>query len=266
MLHLLKRPVKHSTIPLKPARHILLITCICLGLAAKAQHIADSCIRIPLVGVHFAGDLPQGDLAQRFGPNFSAGISFLYKSKKNWLFGAEGSYFFGRNVKEDVVKSMRTPDGFVIDNEGYPADLRLTERGWNIYLVVGKIFSKVGGHNPNCGLMAWAGPGYMQHKIKLYDANQKIAAIKGDLKKGYDRLSGGPALTQFVGWSYLSNRKLVNFYFGVELFEGFTKSYRIHNYDTGLDDTKKRFDMQVGFRAGWYLPIYKRVPKEFYYN
>lgn len=243
-----------------------MVIVVCLAShTSKGQSIKDSSFQVPIVGVHFCGDLPQGDLAKRFGPNLSGGLSFLFKTKKNILFGAEGSYFFGRNVKENVISQMLTSEGYVIDNEGYPGDLRLTERGWNIYLVAGKIFSKIGGHNPNCGLMIWGGIGYMQHKIKLYDANQKIAAVKGDLKKGYDRLSGGPALTQFIGYSYLSNRKFVNFYFGIELFEGFTKSFRLYNYDTGLKDTKQRFDMQVGARVGWLLPIYKRVPKEFYY-
>lgn len=221
-------------------------------------------LRIPFVGVHFGGDLPFGDLAKRFGPNFNAGGSFMFKTKKNWLIGAEGSYFFGRNVRENVIAPLQTSDGFVIDNEGYPADLRLTERGWNTYIVVGKLFNQIG-HNPNSGLLCWIGAGYMQHKIKLYDALQKIAAIKGDLKKGYDHLSGGPAMTQFIGYQYLSNRRFVNFYFGFEFFEGFTKSFRMYNYNTGLTDTKQRFDMQIGFRLGWLLPLYKRAPKEFYY-
>lgn len=239
---------------------------VLISLRFSAQSVRDSSFNIPLVGVHFGGDMPKGDLAKRYGNNFNAGGNFLYKFKKNWIVGAECSYFFGKNVREDVLSQLKTSENFVIDNEGYPADLRVTERGWNAYLVVGKIFPKIGGHNPNCGLITWVGGGYMQHKIKLYDANKKVAAVNGNLKKGYDRLTGGPALTQFIGYMYLSNNRLANFYFGFEFFEGFTQSYRVYNYDTGLKDTQKRLDIQMGFRFGWILPLYKRLPKEYYYN
>lgn len=230
---------------------------------SKAQSVKDSSFRIILTGVHISGQLPQNNLAERFGPNFSAGVDLIWKSKHNFLFGVEGSYFWSKNVREDVVACMKNSDGFITDNEGYPADLRLTERGWNFYANVGKLFPKTG-HNPNSGMFFTVGAGYMQHKIKLYDANQKIAAIKGDLKKGYDRLSGGFALTQFLGYQYLSNNRLANFNFGFEFYEGFTQSFRGFNYDTGLNDTQKRMDILIGFRFTWILPLYKRT-KDFYY-
>lgn len=242
---------------------VLFFSLLLIG-QSKAQSVKDSTFRILMAGVHFSGQLPQKDMAQRFGPNFSAGANFTWKTKHNILFGFEGSYFFGKNVREDVVASMRTSDGFIIDNEGYPADLRLTERGWNFYGTVGKLFSKLG-HNPNSGLFVTVGAGYMQHKVNLYDANKKVAAVKGNLAKGYDRLSGGFGLTQFIGYKYLSNNRLANFYFGFEFYEGFTQSYRGFNYDTGLEDTQKRLDVLVGVRFGWVLPFYKRT-KDFYYN
>ncbi|MES2763945.1 MAG: hypothetical protein V4677_17140 [Bacteroidota bacterium] len=241
------------------------IICFCLMLQSqtKAQSVKDSCFRILMVGFHFSGQLPKYDLEKRFGPNLSAGASFTWKTKHNILFSVEGSYFFGNRVREDVVASMRNENGAIIDNEGYPADLRLTERGWNIYGNVGYMFSKLG-NNPNSGLFVTAGAGWMQHKVNLYDANKKVAAVHGDLKKGYDRLTGGFGLTQFVGYKYISNNRLANCYFGFEFYEGFTQSLRGFNYDTGQEDTQKRFDMLMGFRFGWILPLYKRT-KDFYY-
>jgi hypothetical protein len=229
----------------------------------NAQSVKDSSFRIIMTGVHFCGQLPQNNLAQRFGPNLSAGVDLFWKTKRNFLFGIEGSYFWSKNVREDVVASMKNSDGFITDNEGYPADLRTTERGWNFDAKVGMIIPK-SGHNPNSGIFFTVGAGYMQHKVKLYDANQKIAAIKGDLAKGYDRLSGGFALTYFIGYQYLSNNRIANFSFGVEMYQGFTKSFRGFNYDTGLKDTQKRSDILVGLRFTWLLPLYKRA-KDFYY-
>lgn len=243
--------------------YIILSLCLTLQLQTIAQSVKDSSIRILMIGFHFSGQLPQYDMAKRFGPNLSAGGNFVWKTKKNILFGVEGSYFFGKNVREDVVSSMRNEDGFIVDNEGYPADLRLTERGWNIFANVGYMISKWG-NNPNSGVFFTLGGGWMQHKIKLYDANQKIAAVDGDLKKGYDRLSGGFGLSQFIGYKYISDNRLANCYFGFEFYEASTKSLRGFNYDTGLKDTQKRFDVLMGFRFGWILPLYKRT-KDFYY-
>ena len=245
---------------------IYIILCLCFSLQLKtlAQSVKDSSFRILMVGVHFSGQLPKYDLEKRYGPNLSAGGSFIWKTKHNLLFSVEGSYFFGNNVREDVVSSIRNDKGQITDNEGYPADLRLTQRGWNIYGNIGYVISKLG-HNPNSGVFFTVGGGWMQHKVNLYDANKKVAAVNGDLKKGYDRLTGGFALTQFVGYKYISNNRIANCYFGFEFYEGFTKSLRGYNYDTGLADTQKRFDMLIGFRFGWILPLYKRT-KDFYYN
>ena len=65
---------------------------------------------------------------------------------------------------------------------------------------------------------------------------------------------------------YLSDNRLLNFYFGIEGYQAFTQSVRKLNYDTGLPDTKKRLDMLYGLRFGWILPLYKKTPNEFYYN
>jgi hypothetical protein len=244
--------------------YFIICACLMLHTQTRAQSVKDSTVRILIVGFHFSGQLPQKDLAKRFGPNLSAGTSFTWKTKQNILFSVEGSYFFGKNVREDVVANMRNSDGVITDNEGYPADLRLTERGWNIYGNIGYLFSKLG-NNPNSGVFITAGAGWMQHKVKLYDANQKIAAVKGDLKKGYDRLSGGLGFSQFIGYKYISDNRLANCYFGFEFYEGMTQSMRGFNYDTGLADTQKRLDVLIGFRFGWLLPLYKRT-KDFYYN
>jgi hypothetical protein len=114
--------------------------------------------------------------------------------------------------------------------------------------------------------MVHVGVGYLQHKVNLYDAQQKIAAIKGDLKHGFDRLTSGVSLSQFIGYLFLSESRFLNFYTGFEFYQAFTKSVRQLNYDTGLTDTKKRLDVITGFKFGWILPLYKKKPNDFYYN
>ncbi len=225
----------------------------------------DSAIRIPLVGVHFGGQLPMADLNKRFGPNLVSGLSFTMKSKKNWLYGARFDYMYGRNVKEDVLKSLKTPEGYVVDNAGFPADLRVSERATAFYIFGGKVLP-LASANPNSGLMVTLGAGYLEHKINLYDAQKQIAAIKDNLKYGYDRLSVGFSVSQFVGYLFLSENRMLNFYFGVDCSQSFTKSVRKVNYDTGLSDTGRRLDILTGLRFGWILPLYKKTPNDFYYN
>lgn len=234
-----------------------------LSFFTKAQ--IDSAITVPLIGVNFGGQLPFGDLSARFGPNLRAGGSFLIKTKKNWVFGVDAFYMFGRNVREDVVKQLKGPEGHVTDNEGYPADLRITERGLGVHAHFGRMFN-FNPATPNSGLLVTFAAGYLQHKVNLYDPQRRIAAIYGDRKKGYDRLSGGPSFGFFIGYMHLSDNRLWNYYLGIELYETFAKSYRKLNYDTGQPDTKGRLDGLLGIRLGWILPLYKKTPNEFYYN
>lgn len=229
----------------------------------KAQ--LDSAITVPLIGINFGAQMPSGDLVQRFGPNLSIGLSFLMKTKKNWVLGVDASYLFGRNVNEDVLSQLRNETGAVVDNEGFPADIRVTERGFIGQVVFGRVFKFIGA-NPNSGLMVNIGLGYMQHRIHFYDAQQRIAAVNGDLVKGYDRLTNGLCVSEFIGYLYLSENRIANFYFGIESFQGSTQSVRKVNYDTGLPDTETRTDILTGFRLGWILPLYKKTPNDFYYD
>lgn len=236
-----------------------------LFLSFFLQGQKDSASALPLVGINFGGQLPYGDLANRFGLNLRAGGSFLIKTKKNWVYGIDAFYMFGRNVKEDVLVNLKNSEGNITDNEGYPADLRVTERGIGVHAHFGRIFN-IDKAFPNSGILVTVGVGYLQHKVNLYDAQNRVAAVYKDMKKGYDRFSGGPSISQFLGYIHLSENRLLNFYFGFECYQTFAKSFRKINYTTGQPDTKKRFDGLLGFRAGWILPLYKKKPNEYYYN
>lgn len=238
---------------------------IILLLPFSIQAQLDSAIALPMVGIHIGGQLPGADMADRFGLNLNAGGHFMYKTKRNWLFSIEGNYLFSKNIKEDVLSQLKTSSGYVIDNEGYPADLRINERGLIVNCMFGRVF-KLLSANANSGLMIMGGAGYMQHKINLYDAQNRVAALQGDLKYGYDRLSNGINFSEFIGYLFLSDNRLLNFYFGFDFQQGLTKSVREFNYDTGKSDTEQRLDLLFGTRFGWILPLYKRKPRDFYYD
>ena len=231
---------------------------------SQRKSMKDSLYHVLIVGIHAEGQVPGGDLAARFGPSIGVGMPIIYKTGKNILFGIEGNYFFGTKIKESVMSNLITPDGTITDVNGNPASVRINERGLSLYAMLGGIINKLG-HNKNSGLMFLGGLGYLQHKININDVGKSLVQIHGSLVKGYDRLTGGPACNQFIGYMWISQNRIANFYFGFEFQEAFTKGLRGYQYDLMASDSKTRLDLMYGFRFGWLLPLYKKAPKEFYY-
>ena len=58
----------------------------------------------------------------------------------------------------------------------------------------------------------------------------------------------------------------MNFYFGFELYQAFTKNRRTYNYDLMEKVDVKRQDFLNGFRIGWVIPLYEKLPNEYYYR
>jgi hypothetical protein len=232
----------------------------------KAQiNIKDSSLFIPTINASFSYQIPGGDMADRFGNSSMVGVSVLMKDKKNFLYGVGGHFIFGNNVVEDnILDGLKNSSGFIIDKDGQRGEVYLFQRGFKIDVQVGKLFSVLG-HNKNSGIYVLGGVGLLQHKIKIDDVLRKVPQVTGDYKKGYDRLSNGLSLMESVGYRYLSNKRLINFYVGLEFIQAFTENRRSYNFDTMMKDDKKRVDLLSGIVCGWTIPIYKKTPKEFYY-
>jgi len=245
---------------------VLLGVFLVLGNSLHAQKsVKDSVIDMKLISMSGAFQNPGGDMADRFGANFGLGLHFHWKTDKNWIFGAEGAFVFGPTVRElNILDALKTEDGNILTDDGRYGNVIASERGWHTTLSVGRIVPLKSSANPNSGLVFSLGVGYIQHKIRYDIQDNNIPGLAKEYLKGYDRLSGGLYVTQFVGYRYFSNRRLVNFFAGFEFGQGFTKSLRSWNYDTNSFDSSTRFDFLGGVRAGWTFPIYRRVAKEFY--
>ncbi len=228
--------------------------------------IKDSSIFVTMVYGTYSFQVPQGDLATRFGGNSTIGGGIMLKSKSNWLFNAEGNYMFGGTVKnsDSLMKGIATSEGFVIDENGYYSSLVFQERGFSIYGKIGKLIPVLS-PNPNSGITILAGGGFMQNKIRIHNNDGDITApLKGDYKKGYDRLNNGFGLTGTIGYTYLSNSRLTNFYIGLDFEQMWTSSRRERDFDTGQKDTRKYSTQFYGFRVDWIIPLYKRKPQAYY--
>lgn len=234
-----------------------------LRLTAQVN-IKDSAIATPLIGVSYSYQMPAGDMADRFGNNSAIQLNVEYKTRKQWIFGANGSYFFGKDIREKgMFDSIVTSDGNIINRNGEFADIRVYERGFTISATAGRMFA-FKNPNPNSGLVLNVGIGFMQHKLRIETIGNNVPQLDKEYKKGYDRLTNGILISENLGYMYLSNSRLVNFYIGFECMQGFTQSRRSFDYDLMKRDTQKRLDILYGGKIAWILPLYKKAPQEFY--
>ncbi len=178
----------------------------------------------------------------------------------------EGSFLFGENIKEDTLFHLiKTSGGYIIDGDGMYADIRTYQRGFTFMCKAGYVFN-IFNVNPNSGLLFVAGVGFLQHKIRIENPGQTVAQLKNDYKKGYDKLTNGPAFSQYIGYTHFSENRVSNFRIGFEFTQAFTQSRRNYDFDLMGRDTRKRVDMLYGIKVNWMIPFRKRKPAGFYYN
>jgi len=238
----------------------------CFAASTAQQSLRDSSISIFMICPSFAYQIPGADLAKRYGNNLNIGGSFNYKSKTNWLIGFEGFFIFGDDIRETgIFDSISTNQGYIIGTGGKYADIRTYERGYQFNLKIGKIIP-TWGPNENSGILLTGAAGFLQHKIRIENATNDAPQLSGAYLAGYDRRTNGLALTEFAGYQYLSNKNRVNFFAGFEFVQAFTQNRRSYNFDTMMQDNTKRFDTLNGLRVGWVFAIFKRKPRDYYFN
>lgn len=218
----------------------------------------------PAILTHFSVglQLPAGDMADRFGANGNFGGGAEWISRNNFILGLEGHYIFGSKVKEDPLAILRTPEGDIIGGNQLVADVALRERGYYIGGLIGKLFP-VG--TERSGIRVSLGAGMLRHWIRLQDNSSSVPQITGDYAKGYDRLTGGLMLQQFVGWQHLSTNRRSNWMIGLEFGQGFTESLRSWDFTAMRKLDEKRTDLRFGLRLTWTLPFYMSGAENIYY-
>jgi len=242
----------------------LIIPFLSLGQRSKN----DSTLSRTWVGIEYGGNWTQADLADRYGFMNHLGVMTGFKTSKNWFFGLQSSFIFGNNVRmTGLFDHLIDSNGNITDVNGNIAAVVVYPRGFSTNACIGKIFP-VFSSNKNSGIFVHAGVGYLLHRMKIETNEQVIPQIELDYKKGYDRLTTGVNVHQFIGYNFMSNSGGYHFYGGFYAQEGFTNNRRTINFDEPdvPVSTELRLDVQIGFKLGWVIPIYKRQPKDFYFN
>src|SRR5687768_4999597 len=122
-----------------------------------------------MVKMAYSIQAPGGDLARRFGLNSAVSLGLIFKTKSSLMWGVDGSFIFGNQIREEgILDSISTADGQIINQNGTFATIRQFERGFTVTGRFGKLFPVLG-PNPNSGIFFQAGAGFLQHKVRFDD-------------------------------------------------------------------------------------------------
>ncbi|MBN2728268.1 MAG: hypothetical protein JXR53_03505 [Bacteroidales bacterium] len=244
---------------------LILILFAAVKLNAQEEN-EESSSRIWSIHVHYAGQWPEGDMKERYGFNSNAGIGGSFTTKSGWVLEGDFNYIFGTTVKieDSLFADIVDADGFILDGNGQLAEVYTYERGYYAMLGIGKILPVLKA-NENSGLTISLGAGFMQHKIRVYNPEETAAQVCGEYIKGYDYLSNGFALRQFIGYTFFATQKVYSFKAGFEIVEGFTQGRRDYLFPIKGPDTQKRMDILYGFKVIYTLPFYKNEKDTYYY-
>jgi len=220
-----------------------------------------------LVSVHYGTGWTGGDLVNRYGYINLVGFGVGYKMRNNWFMQTDASFLFGSQVKvPGLLNGITDSYGNITDVNGSPATVSVLCRGVSANIQAGKIIP-LSAFQRNAGLMVHLGAGYLNHRIKIETQDQVVPMIELDYKKGYDRLTTGIGMMQFIGYAYIPRYSFYNFYAGIYCIQGITKERRTVYFDQPNQpvSTKNRLDILVGLKVGWFIPFYS-TQKDYYYE
>jgi len=247
--------------------HFIVAFLIATALTAQGLAGAKNLDGAVLVNLGYGPFASAGDLGDRFGGGWSidGGATWMPKNS-NLEFGFRVQYGFGTQLKEDVLSGLRTREGFIIGNQRSPADIQLRQRQLFIGPAAG--YTLALGKNKRAGIHLKTSLGYFFHRIRLQeDVVQVVPQLRDDLLPGYDRLTGGFAVHQFLGYQQLALDRRLNFYLGGEVMAGFTKALRNFDIPTGAPPSSDgRTDIVLGVKAGLIIPLYFGEGREIFYK
>lgn len=252
-------------------KRILTILGLLVTVTAMAQKpkedtmVQDSAVGTFLVRVSYVAQIPAGDYKKRFGFTNHIGGSLAYKTKSNWIFSLGGHYIFGNSVvgKDSLLSELLNSSNIIIGQGGEQAYVDISQQGYQLHFSVGKIFPWLA-PNPNSGFMFSLGGGFMEHWIRYKAEGNTVPQLLGENRKGYDRLTNGIILQEFIGYNFQGSTRLLNFYGGFEFTQGFTGNRRSYDIPSMSVKDEDYIDFLFGFKIGWMMPFYKRNQNEYY--
>jgi hypothetical protein len=240
---------------------LIILLCHHLNAQDDADKAFDGSVSSLIIG--YGGDLPAGDLKDRFGNNLKFSLGGEHLTAGNWIYNADFIFFFGNNIKEDVLSSFRTNEGYILGDDGLYADVFLRQRGLYLGGGIGRHFQF--NDKSRSGVKLTINGGVLQHNIRFVDERNSVAQLRSEGFKGYDRLTRGFTLKESIAFKHLARNRRLNYEIGLDFVQGFTSEVRAINFDTGLPTNKSRLDLMFGIRVAWILPFYHNAQQTVYY-
>lgn len=244
---------------------LMIIFCDC---SAQKQDIKTTKIPVSMIQANYALQFPGGSMSDLFGYNHAVGGGYTFKNKHNWLFGVDFNFMFGQQIKDEAAlyHMLETHNEFIISTDGSVSEVRTHERGFNAFIKFGKLFPVLS-PNPNSGIFIDAGLGLLTYKYRIDNVKGMAQPLSDEYPKGYDRLTAGFAFRESVGYLFLSNSRLANFFVCFDFLQSF--SHRLRDYDFDLmqyTDKSAKMDYLYSIRIGWIFNLYRRSTPDYYYN
>jgi hypothetical protein len=225
----------------------------------------DSTSAFPFILFQYNFSSANADMEDHFNTIHAVGGGLGYKTFSNWQFELKADYLFSQNIKsEGLLDNIINEAGDVTDSDGELVKVVYEMKGFTIFAQGGKILPLFQA-NANSGVFVSAGVGFLHHFIDYDYRDGRVFQLEEDMLKGYDRLTNGFAIRQFVGYQFYGKQNLLNFQLGIESTQGFTRNRREFNYVDRSFDKDLKTDILLGFRACWMIPFKKRRAEEFYY-
>ncbi len=206
--------------------------------------------------------IPSGDMAKLYGNFSGVGFGGMLKTKHNWVVSGELNYLFGKEIRQEhFLDNLITSGGYLSSTGGSPGNYLVNMRGISAFVNAGKVFG-LNKRNMNSGILVKGGVGYIQHHINIQSQEGNIPQIDLNYAPGYDRFHSGIAFTEFIGYTYQSQNRLINFYIGFDFMQAQTKNRRGYNYDLMAYDNSNKIDLTSSIRFGWMIPMYLNTSEE----
>ncbi|MGB0431576.1 MAG: hypothetical protein ACPGLV_13965 [Bacteroidia bacterium] len=192
----------------------------------------------------------KANLLHVFSPSFS------FKNTNNIVFETSLNLFVGHKaLQNNTIGLINSELDIPISIDGLLQETNIRFQGFSASMSVGKLF-KMSNYNKNSGLYGEFGLGFIQHKLKFDYEGTGVSQLEDPYVKGYDRLTNGLLISQFIGYRRYSNKNSFNYKFGIEINEGLTKNRRSWNYDAFGPITDSRIDFYYGLKMAIILPFY----------
>jgi len=206
----------------------------------------------------FLYEFPGGDLVKRYGPISKFEFKTEYLSNRNFAFYFKAGVRINQNVKEDILASTRTSEGFVIGVNGFYADVFGRKRGYDLGLGWDKLVA-IKSQFLRFGIAAT----YTTHWINFVDDSRSVPQIEGLSGHFYDRFVSGFGIEENLQFQYNTSSNRAGFLLGLQIGQAFTTE---HRYELLGEDAKKmRLDLYYGIKLTYLLPLYTFSTKKTIY-